>query len=173
MDGQVTKASVLDAIQKGRTEWDALLAEVGEERMTLPGPDGWSVKDVIAHNTWNEREMVRLLGDHVLNPSDSDRLWEMTTDQRNEEIYKMYRDKPLDEALAEDRRVHEQLVQAMEHMEDADMTDPARFPGMPPDWEPWRIIAGCTFNHYPEHIEPIRAWLESFDKPQRVNEFLK
>ena len=26
-------------------------------------------------------------------------------------------------------------------------------------WVPWRIIAGCSFMHYPDHVTAIREWL--------------
>ena len=157
----VTKAWIVQSIEQGRAEWDAILAEVGRERMEQPGVEGdWTVKDIIAHNMWNEREMLGLVSDHALLPTETDRLWMMSNDERNEELYQVYKDSPLDELLDEDRTVHRQLMQAMESLDDTDMVDPNRFPGMPDDWVPWKIIAGCTFNHYPDHIKDIRSWLE-------------
>jgi hypothetical protein len=156
------KAEVLEAIKRGRAEWDTLLAEVGTERMLEPGVEGdWTVKDIIAHNTWNELEMARILGDHALLPSESDRLWMMSNDDRNAELYRMYKDKPLDEVLSEADQVYRQLLAVMEPLDDEDMVNPARYPGMPADWEPWRIIAGCTFTHYPDHMRDIRKWLDA------------
>ena len=158
----ITRAKVVQAIKQGRAEWEATLAEVGRERMEQPGVEGeWTVKDIVAHNMWNEREMVRMVSDHALMPSESDRLWMMSNDERNEELYRVFKDRPLDELLDEDHKVHSQLMDAMENLNDADMVDPGRFPGMPDDWVPWEIIAGCTFNHYPDHIRDIRAWLEN------------
>src|SRR5688500_14398731 len=158
----ITRAKVVQAIKQGRAEWEATLAEVGRERMEQPGVEGeWTVKDIVAHNMWNEREMVRMVSDHALMPSESDRLWMMSNDERNEELYRVFKDRPLDELLDEDHKVHSQLMDAMENLNDADMVDPGRFPGMPDDWVPWEIIAGCTFNHYPDHIKDIRAWLEN------------
>lgn len=156
----MNKADFLEALQKGYVEWEAVLAQVGEARMVEPGVEGeWSVKDVIAHNTWNEQEMVRLLQEHALKPSETDRLWQMPTDERNAEIYEQYRNKPLPAVLAEAKQVHEQLWEAAQTLDDEDLNDPSRFPGMPADWQPWRIIVGCSFTHYPEHIKSIRTWL--------------
>ena len=157
----ITKAKFVEAIEQGRTEWEAVLADVDQERMEQSDVEGnWSVKDIVAHNMWNEREMVRMVSDHALLPTETDRLWMMGNDERNEELYREFKDRPLDELLEEDRRVHGQLMEAMEALDDEDMVDPSRFPGMPGDWVPWKIIAGCTFKHYPEHIRSIRAWLE-------------
>ena len=44
------KQTFLDTLHGERTQWEALVAQVGEERMTQPGFAGeWSLKDVIAH----------------------------------------------------------------------------------------------------------------------------
>jgi len=62
MDEPVTKVRLLDMIRTARAEWDGLLSQVDETRMTQPGVAGeWSVKDVIAHITWHEREMIGML----------------------------------------------------------------------------------------------------------------
>ncbi len=37
--------------------------------------------------------------------------------------------------------------------------DAARFAGMPADWQPWKAIAGNTFEHYRDHGHGVRAWL--------------
>ena len=160
----IIKAWVVKSIEQGRAEWEATLEEVGRERMEQPDVEGeWTVKDIVAHNMWNEREMVRMVSAHALLPSETDRLWMMSNDERNDELYRVFKDKPLDELLEEDRKVHRQLMEAMESLNDTDMVDPGRFPGMPDDWVPWQIIAGCTFNHYPDHIKDIRAWLERIE----------
>ena len=103
----VTKAWVVQSIEQGRTEWDAILHAVGRERMGQPGVvSNWSVKDLVAHNMWNEREMLTMVSDHALLPTETDRLWMMSNDERNEELYQLYKDRPLDDLLEEDRRVH-------------------------------------------------------------------
>jgi hypothetical protein len=59
MDAQMDKAAFLATLRAKHAEWEALLAEVGEARMVQPGVAGeWSVKDIVAHVTWGEREMA-------------------------------------------------------------------------------------------------------------------
>ncbi len=61
------KATFINTLEQSRAEWEALLAQVDEERMLQPGAAGkWSVKDVIAHVTWGEREIVPIMRTHVL-----------------------------------------------------------------------------------------------------------
>ena len=39
------------------------------------------------------------------------------------------------------------------------MTDPTGFPNMPPDWQPWLVIAQNTYQHYQDHIKDVERWL--------------
>ena len=125
MDTEMTKARFLDELDATRAEWDALLAAVPEARMTVPGLDGaWSVKDVIAHLTWHEREMVGVLQAHALVGSD---LWDLPLDERNAIIYAQNHDRPLAGVLAEARAVYPQLVAGVQGLAEADLIDPGRF----------------------------------------------
>lgn len=151
------KATFLEKLQSGREEWEALLAEVGEERMLQQGATGeWSVKDVVAHIMWSEREMVGVCQARALVGSE---LWEMTDDERNPIMVSWYRDTSLRDVLAEERRVYEQLLVEAQKLSDEDLNDPRHFRDMPTEWVPWQVIAGCSFSHYYDHILPIRAWL--------------
>ncbi|MGA7733722.1 MAG: DinB family protein [Chloroflexia bacterium] len=158
---RLDRNGLLELVRITRGEWDDLLAGIPKERMTEPGVggDGWTVKDVIAHNTWNELEMVKMLGARDLSTG-SDELWMMTNDERNQALFERDRDLSLDRVLAEAEEVREGLFREVEKLEDADLNDPGRFANMPEDWVPWQIIAGCTFAHYPEHVETVREWLQ-------------
>ena len=158
----MNRAHFMEALHKGRAEWDALLAEIPRERMAEPGVGGgeWTVKDLIAHNTWNELEMVKMLQNRDLSTG-SDDLWMLSNDERNQTLFERDRDLPLDTVLAEAEEVRTKLLRETEKVEDADLNDPRRFANMPDDWVPWQIIAGCTFTHYPEHIAAIKAWIAS------------
>jgi hypothetical protein len=69
------------------------------------------------------------------------------------------RDRPLQEVLAEEQQVYAQFVQGVQALSDEDFTDARRFREMPREWLPWRILAGCSFAHYRQHMPSIRAWL--------------
>ena len=57
-----TKQQLIERIWQERAGWEALLAEIGEERMTQPGAmEEWSFKDTLAHLiTWWQRDLARL-----------------------------------------------------------------------------------------------------------------
>ncbi len=156
---RMTKADVLDKLRAGRAEWEALIAQVPRERMTAPGVMGaWSVKDIIAHVTWGEAEITEVFRRHALVGSD---LWNLPQDERNAAMVAESRARSLDDVLAEAERAYPQLLAAVQSLDDADLNDAARYANMPPLWRPWQLIAGNTYNHYPDHIPAIRAWLDA------------
>lgn len=151
----MNKAELLDRIGAERARWEALLAMVDEARMDEPGVAGeWSVKDIVAHITWHEREMVGMIRRHALVGSG---LWQLALDQRNAEIFKENKDRPLDDVLEESRAVHQQFLDALGTLSEEDLVDPGRFPGMPPDWRPWDVVAGNSYEHYEQHMQDVRT----------------
>lgn len=151
------KATFLETLRAERAEWESLLTEIGEEHMLLAGATGaWSVKDVIAHIMWSEREMVGVCQARALVGSD---LWAMTDDERNPIVVAEYRARSLQDVLSEERQVYAQLLAEVEKLSDEDLNDARRFREMPSNLLPWQVIAGCSFKHYRDHIEPLRAWL--------------
>ena len=150
------------AWRKDRAEWDRVLAEVGEDWMLDPVlPGGWSVKDVIAHVNWYEREMVALLEGRALVGSE---LWNYSADVRNVPIYEQGKHLPLEEVLADSDRLFERLWELVSQLADEDLVEASRFDKMPEGWEPWKVIAGNTFEHYQQHTPDIRAWLDKRGK---------
>ena len=151
------KLTFIKKVQKAHEEWQSLLAEVDKSRMTEPGlPGGWSVKDVIAHITWYEREMIGMLKAMALEGSD---LWQFPQDERNVPIYEENKDRPLEEILSEAEQVYDQLFEAISSLSDDELVDPSHFRYMPDEWIPWDVMAGNTYKHYYQHIPDIREWL--------------
>ena len=153
----MNKKEFLEALRTERNRWEAVLAEVSEARMTEPGVAGeWSVKDIIAHVTWFEREMRDMVRARALAGSD---LWDLPQGQRNATLFEANRARPLEEVLTEARAVFDQLWESLKTLTDEDLNDAGRFADMPADWIPWQIIADNSFEHYPHHISDIHAWL--------------
>ena len=154
----MTKAKLLKLVREARARWDATLSEVGEERMEEPGVDGdWTVRDVIAHLTWHEKEMLDLLKTRRLAGSN---LWTLPLNERNNAIFQENRHRSLEEVLREARQVYPQLLAEIERLEDADLTDPTRIADMPPDWKLYSLLADNTYEHYNDHSADLRAWLD-------------
>ena len=151
-------AEFLEKIKTERTAWELQLARVPPEKMIAPGVAGkWSVKDLVAHITWSERDMVGLLEARALVGSD---LWSLTNEERNEIVCQQNADRPLDEVLSDSKAVYARLLELVTGMSDMELNDPGQFAGMPADWLPWRVIAGNTYIHYREHAKNLEDWLD-------------
>ena len=154
----MNKARLLDTLQAERARWEALLAQVGEARMTQAGMAGdWSVKDIIAHIAWHEREIAGVMQARAFVGSD---LWELPQDERNAAVFQENRNRPLQEVLTESKEVFQRLLESLEPLSDDDLTSPDRFPPMPADSMPWQLVASNSYDHYPQHISSVQALLE-------------
>jgi hypothetical protein len=152
------RIELLERMRNEREAWDALLAEIPPQRMAEPGVDGdWSVKDIVAHVSWYERETAIMVEDRALIGSD---LWQLPQDERNIPIYEENKHRPLDEVKAEAESVFQRLIRGIETLPDDALRDASLFREMPEEWIPWMVIASNTFEHYHQHIPGIRAWLD-------------
>jgi uncharacterized protein (TIGR03083 family) len=152
----VASADLLATVRDARARWDALLARVPRERMTEPGlPGGWSVKDVVAHVAWGEREAAGVVEARALVGSE---LWKLDQDARNAAVHAEQRDRPLDEVLADARQVFATYLAALESLSEDELNDARHFRDMPADWRPWRVLYDP--HHYDAHAADIAAWLD-------------
>ncbi len=162
----MSKAQLLDDLQKENAYWEALLAEVGEARMTEPGVAGnWSIKDVVAHLTgWRRRTVARLQAP-ARGESEPAPPWPavlQTDDEINAWIYEENRDRPLPDVLRDSGEAFQALVEAIQALPEADVIDPNRFYWM--GGQP--LSAAALFSHFHEEHEPgIRAWLQENSLP--------
>lgn len=158
----MNKAEFLDTLRTEHARWDELLSQIDETQMTQPGVVGeWSVKDIVAHVTWFEREMVGMLQARALIGSE---LWDLSQDERNAVVFEQNRHRPLRDVLAEARQVYEQLLEGLPSLSEEELTDAGRFREMPAEWLPWKIIADNTYEHYRAHAPSIRAWLDKLKR---------
>ena len=150
-------ATFLYTLQETRAQWDSVIALFNERQMLQTGvTDNWSVKDLIAHICWSEREITPVMLTHSLTGSE---LWELSTDARNEMVYQHEKDRPFHAIVEEEQQAYAALLHAAQTLTDEDLTNPHRFAQMPPEWIPWQIFAGGSFQHYQDHLPSLRAWL--------------
>lgn len=155
----MNKAIFLEMLQTGRAQWEALLAKVDQARVTEPGIEGeWSLKDILAHVAWYEREMVGILQTRALVGSS---LWVLPNVERNAAIFDQNCNRSLPEVLAEAQHVYFELLHTAQSLADDDLIDPSRYRDMPADWVPWKVFADNSYEHYAAHIPAIRAWLDA------------
>jgi hypothetical protein len=155
----MTQPELLDLINHAWANWQATLAQVNQSQITQPNAEGhWSVKDIIAHITWHEREMIGLIQARALAGSD---LWNLPTHDRNAIIYQQNKDRPLPDILTESQQTHQQLITLLATLTDDELNNPGRFTNMPPDWIPHQLIASNTNEHYADHTAVLQSWLNT------------
>jgi hypothetical protein len=162
MDQELTKTQVLDTLQAERRKWDALLAEVGEARMTEPIEGGWwSVKDIIDHIAWHEQQIAAVLQPHTPAPAIRRWLWDLLPDKRNAILFTERRARALPEVLADAQQAFEHLVAAVQALTPEDVRAVQALPNIAPAGQPWKLVANHSYTHYQHHMPSIRAWLDS------------
>jgi hypothetical protein len=167
MPNQMSKAELLRAMQTARVDWESVLAEVGEERMTLAAlHGGWSVKDTIGHVAYYERWLQGWLESAVrgqLVVASHRNL--LDVDARNALIWEENKDRSLEEILRESKIVFERLYQLVKLLPESDLMSPNAYDRcVIPFWGKslalWECIADDSYDHYREHTENIRRWLD-------------
>jgi hypothetical protein len=159
-DRPMTGTRLAEILRTERTRWNALLAQVGVDRMDIPGVEGdWSVKQLVAHLTWYERAIVEGAR-HVLSSGTFKRQRPdgIGLDGWNAQIAAQSLARPAGEVLAEADEVFGQLLGLIAACPQNLLNDPHLL-GLPEDMVPWMGVANNSYAHYRQHEPELRAWL--------------
>jgi uncharacterized damage-inducible protein DinB len=159
MADRMSVAELAALIHATSIRMELLLSQLSVEQFNQPGAVGvWSVKDVLVHVAFWERYSVRML-ESIARGETPDLLADDETERNKASVVAQYYQRPLAAAIADWQRAREDLLEALEDLDDQDLNDPDRFP-----WSAGRTlldrIAGNSFDHEQEHIEQIRAWMD-------------
>jgi hypothetical protein len=167
MTEQIGKTELMDRIAGGYEAFERVLRGLDETRLSRPGPDGgWAIKDHLFHLAAWERGVAWLLGGRSRTEGmgvTADEWRELTMDEVNDLVYSRSRERGAAEAPAAFRQAHQEMLDALAPLGDADLQrpysdfDPAatRYADRPiVGW-----IIGDTYEHYEEHLGYIRALL--------------
>lgn len=152
----MTKRELLEAIHKGRAEFEAALVDLTPEQMMTPrAGGGWSAKDTLGHIAVWESRLVTML--YAIERGVAPKVIRAEqVDQFNAESLAEQRDRPLERVLSDFHAVHAQLLKRLGDVPERDLFDPRRFAWM--EGEPLaRMVAADTFEHYAEHRPAIEA----------------
>ncbi|QBD80172.1 ClbS/DfsB family four-helix bundle protein [Ktedonosporobacter rubrisoli] len=160
MAQQKSKAELLEMRRALYTHFDALIADLSEQQMQMPGvTDGWSVKDHIAHLTFWERvnllEMLKAIEQGISWTDPGFESTEEVRDKTNEQVYLQNKDRPLADVLAEFQATHQQVLGYLEKLNEGALKTPY-------EWLGGRSIITWLSEpggHYEEHEQYIRDWL--------------
>lgn len=152
----MNKQGVLDSLQMARARLLKAIDGLSQDGMLRPGVIGlWSVKDLLAHLTAWESELVTALSrlenqsPAIVNIEDID-AW-------NDEQYHHNAPRPLPLVLEDFHGVHKHLLKAVQDLDERTLTDVRKFRWM--EGEPLSyLIAENAIWHEQEHAEEITAW---------------
>lgn len=155
------RVSLLAAIQAGRAAFDTLLGQfAADELETAYPPDGWSVKDMMAHIAyWENYALGRL--QEAADGSTPQLLGELTDealDRINQAVLDAGPAQPLAAVQADYARVYQELWTMLQTLPDA--TDDPWWDLWPGPDAPLNLIRYNTTDHYEEHASDLRRWLD-------------
>ena len=160
------RATLLDTIQTERARFESLIAPLSEEQLYSPTFDGqWSIKDIMAHIAVWEQICARWLEEFsrgvIPQPSERNDLGS------NDRIYQENQNRTLAEVRELFRQAHQQFLQRVDLLartfSEEDLNEPDRFAWADswPGHSLIAVIADNSYEHYYDHGEQIRRWLES------------
>jgi hypothetical protein len=163
----MNKSELLDWLRKEYRQWEALLDQIGPERMEQPGVNGdWSMKDMVAHMSdfqpWITSR-IRAAGRGEPEPLPPWPAHLQTDDEINAWIYESNRERSLRAVLDESHQIFQQYLAIIEGLPD-DVRIEELHKGERVFYLLWlgdqRFPAGEFFDHFHDDHEPdIRAWL--------------
>ena len=157
---RMKKQDILDELISARADLLDAIDGLTPEQLRQPFAVGkWSVKDVLAHLTAWESELVTALNQVQTGSKPPQIVLIDDIDEWNEEQYHISARRPL-EAIQDDLRgVHNMLCQMITDYPDKRMLDNRQF-----DWMEgealYYLVEENAYLHEREHAEDIRAWRE-------------
>ena len=149
------KEQLLQLIETSWNRINALVDSIPEEKLAALGPDGWAVKDHLAHMGSWERIAVASVKGEPEEAAAGVEPWvgEWDTDRFNDLLYRTWAAKSPQEARRYFEQSHHEMKELIGQMDDAALrADLPNEPGRPAVDK----IAGNTYAHYDEH----REWIE-------------
>ena len=148
-----------NALEASREGFLELIEGLSDEELVATGVTGcWSVKDILAHLTRWEAELVKLLWQTSLGQQPTSAQFSRTPlNELNDQWFKEMQSRPLDRILEDFHGVRTQTIRRLESFSDKSLEDDKFYPwlGGRPLWE-W--VASDSFDHEAEHADQIYAW---------------
>jgi hypothetical protein len=160
------KDELLARIEPSWRELQRFLAETDASTLTESrDAEGWSVQDHLSHIAAWERSVLFLLRGRPRHEGlgvDEDLYLHGGFDEINAAIHEQTKSRSLDETLTDLRWTHEQFLEQLDRLSDAELQQPyAHFlpdePGEDSGEPVLTKLAGNTYEHYDEH----REWMEA------------
>ena len=151
------RTELLTQLIKSRAALQAVLDDLSETHTLTPGADGaWSVRDVLAHITAWEVDMLTNLGKVKRGAKPGTTAWTTAAIEKQNAVWHAeMKDRPLRNVLADLDGVRKQTLRVLEGMSDQEAAQPAA-------WLQGRSLAEyietLTLAHEREHLDHLRHW---------------
>jgi hypothetical protein len=162
METLLNKTTILNKIETEYRALEDLLAPLDGWQLTTPRVVGaWSIKEVLIHLTASHKRLLLILqaarqGVAPEQPTAS--LMGEEIEGLNEGFYAAARARPLREVWVAFKATHTQVKQMIEGLDEQALLGCDSF-GWLGGIALQCFIAGGTYEHYEDHILPIRVWL--------------
>ena len=159
---RIKRTTLLKKMLFKRKQWDLTIDSVLAKSVeNVRISQKWFLKDVIAHITWYERELLDAL---VKKSTAESKFWNMDVEERNEMIFAKTQDLTLTDLLAESKKAFENLVKKIETISEDDLNSDIYIKRKQGTRITHDLIGGITFWHYEEHED---ALIDKFDLEYR------
>jgi hypothetical protein len=159
----MTQLDPFSAYTTSRDNFLAVIDGLTDGELVAPGVEGkWSIKDILAHLTAWEAEMVKLLAQarsskrpHYLSLNSG-----LPVDVENEQWYQESKDRPLDRILGDFHGVRKHLIRQLSNYTEKELNNPDLFKWL--EGKPLlQYIADEALTHETEHAAAIKQWRDS------------
>ena len=150
------------ALEKSRKDFLKMLELIPPEQLEVPGASGyWTVKDVLAHLSLWEAEVVTVLYQLKNNlPVNIPEYTDQTIDQQNKTWYEQTKDRDYETVLNDFVNVRKQTLRRLQAFKDRELDNPDQFPELKgKSLENFLLI--YTITHENEHASLIKNWLKN------------
>lgn len=155
---KLSKTTLLKKLKHNRKQWDSTIESVIiKQKENELVTKKWVLKDVVAHITWYEKELVDALEKKSIVNS---KFWNMEVEPRNVEIFEDTQQYTLMDLIEESRKTFNELVKKIESLSDEQLNSENYIKQKEGTRVTHDYIGGITFWHYEEHQD---ALIDRFD----------
>ncbi len=154
-----TKVELVERIRQGRQTLEAALAGLTPEQIQAIGPEGWSIKDHLAHIAAWQRFLLGFMQGKLPYETlemEQDQFSGLGLDEINAVLYERGRQKPVEAALADFQATYVEVLQALEELPEEGLQWPYRAVDVGEQGALIEGIISNTYDHDLEHLGWIR-----------------
>lgn len=159
---KIKKTTLLKKMIYRRKQWDLTIDSILEKGVENDRiSQKWYLKDVIAHITWYERELLDALEMKSIVRS---KFWNMDVEERNEMIFLNTQDLILNALLVDSKKTFDNLVNKIETLTDDELNSDIYIKRKEGTRITHDFIGGISFWHYEDHEDHL---IDLFDLEYR------